>query len=187
MALLARLEAALLQINDTSYDVFDNICFNHTAPHVNATIVINGSNDTNASNATNATNGTSAPPGSDRLAPATVGSGSTESTGVGAMPRLALLLAVHPPLAPAFAHADGTNVTIITWNATQPNTTLNLSNHTNITDFCASLNNVSNINGTKVVTRPYTPYCDPCLAPRRVVPDPFNHTSVELLSNRTVR
>ena len=85
MALLARLKAALLQINDTSYDVFDNICFNHTAPHVNATIVINGSNDTNASNATNATNGTSAPPGSDRLAPATVGSGSTEATGVGAL------------------------------------------------------------------------------------------------------
>ena len=32
----------------------------------------------------------------------------------------------------------------------------------------------------------YSPYCDPCLAVRRVVPRPFNHTGLQLLDNRTL-
>ena len=73
----------------------------------------------------------------------------------------------------------------VTLNATNRS---NGTNATNGTDFCESLRNYTNdgVNGSTVWSAPYTPYCDPCLVARRVVPRPFNSTSIALLNNFTL-
>ena len=51
-------------------------------------------------------------------------------------------------------------------------------------EFCRGLINSSTYNGTNTTFTPYSPYCDPCLRPRLVVPRPFNHTALSLVTNR---
>ena len=77
--LVERLTASMLLINDTSYDAFDNICFNATgdsAPAANAT------NDSNVTNVTNATNAT--PPNAAIVINVT-SNGSNDSNGSNAL------------------------------------------------------------------------------------------------------
>ena len=157
LELLQRLAAAFLELNDTSYDVFDDVC-----THANLTANLTAHNASGA--AVNGTNGTVALIGSDGLGQLLNGSTNASSIAL-----LANLTANASALLALLANAsNATNAT-----ASAPSARL---------AFCASLVNSSLVNGSLVVhSVTYSPYCDPCLRDRRVVPRPFNHTALTLV------
>ena len=154
LELLARLVQTLLSVNDTQYDVFDNICFNTSIEMPNVT------------HATNATNTT-----------AIMAYNASSAAGV--------LHALVNLTSNATSFVNATNGSALLHQL------VNLTNATGSfaagADFCLSLINASVVNGSLVVhSQEYSPYCDPCLSVRTIKPRPFNHTSLQLLSNTTM-
>ena len=153
--LLDDVEARLLRINDSSYDDFDFVCLANSSNVTNATSLdLNGTNATLAhlSSLLNASFVTdeTANRSSSGAADGFVNASASASAAL-----LELLL-------------NASNAT----NASVPAPTA---------DFCASLVNSSVVNGSLVVhSIAYSPYCDPCLVPRRVTPRPVNYTSISL-------
>ena len=154
LALLRALADTFLLLNDTAYDVFDNICSNETAD-ANATLPFNGTNATLLANVTNATSVL------EELLSQPLNASLADINMTNASAVLAILL-------------NATNATNVT-NITVP---------TPHFDFCLSLVNASIVNGSLVVhSTQYSPYCDPCLSARTIQPLPFNHTFITLSDN----